>query len=176
MRLDTSVGSAAIARRAAPFACKASRVSLGVSLDPPSASPGSSPSCREPRGRAAGSHWASGALGTAEAASSRAERAALGQRWHVRSGRTGRTRLSSAGCGRSDLPLRERALSCFSTGRDCQRIPSNSWAGGIRSARARRTIVPRRGSRPARSSRLISVRCRSHAAPSASWESPSRVR
>ena len=42
--------------------------------------------------------------------------------------------------------------------------------------RERITIVSSRGERLQRSSRLISVRCRSHTSASASWESPTRVR
>jgi hypothetical protein len=49
-------------------------------------------------------------------------------------------------------------------------IPRSRSDGLTPSARATRMIVERRGSRPARSSRLISVRCRSQAAPRASCD------
>ena len=55
-------------------------------------------------------------------------------------------------------------------------ISSSRRAGAMPSARPSRTIVDSRGSRTARSSRLISVGCRSDAFPSASCENPRRRR
>jgi hypothetical protein len=58
-----------------------------------------------------------------------------------------------------------------------QRMPSSNSAGEESSSpRARITIVSSRGERLQRSSRLISVRWRSHMSASASWDSPTRAR
>ena len=51
-----------------------------------------------------------------------------------------------------------------------QRMPAQSSSGVVSRAPASFTIVPRRGSRPPRSSSEISVRCSSQRKPSSSWE------
>lgn len=72
--------------------------------------------------------------------------------------------------------VRGGALTSNRWGLGFQVMPAARSPGVVSRAPANFTIVPSRGSRPARSSSEISVRWRSQRLPSSSWEMPAAVR